>query len=120
MAKNLLLVEDNEIERLGLTNLLRNEGYTVTPVPNGQEALQSFQADKPDLILLDMLMGSIDGWHFLEERRRDPQLREVPVLIVTGLTIASEQWAQSLGASGLVKKPIDLSEMLEKIQQHDA
>jgi CheY-like chemotaxis protein len=83
----------------------------------GDEALALAEQQKPDLILLDMIMRGTDGWRFLSRRQTQTNLRGVPVIIVTGLGVASEQWAHELGADGLLRKPIDVDRMMQTI--HD-
>ena len=64
--RTLLVVDDNDVAREGLAGVLRRAGYRVLPAANGEEALQLLRAGPPpDLILLDMLMPFLDGWHFL-------------------------------------------------------
>jgi CheY-like chemotaxis protein len=116
MGKRLLIVEDNVITRLGMASLLRRAGYSVTTAPDGRKALDDLRAQKPDLVILDMLMLSCNGWEFLENRREYPELLSIPVVIVTGLPVADDQWALELGATALVKKPIDVDDLLQKIR----
>jgi CheY-like chemotaxis protein len=111
----LMIVEDDDTQREGLATLLRNEGYTVIETSDSGDALeQMLQGKVPDLILLDMVIPAParDGWYFIEKRKRFSDLVAVPLVIVTGLDIASPEWAGSLGASGLVKKPIIAIETL--------
>jgi two-component system response regulator MprA len=114
----LLLVEDNEVMREGLTVVLRHAGYAVTLAANGQEALSALRGGvRPDLILLDMLVPVVDGWRFLEQRRRQPALLAIPVVILTGLGVASPEWATALGAAGLLRKPVETEELLREVRR---
>lgn len=115
----ILIVEDNTIQREGLTVVLRQQGFSVLSVGDGREALQLLDREKPDVVLLDMLISPCegDGWWFLEQRRRRPNLIEVPVLITTALAVASKEWATSLGAAGLIRKPFEVEPLLAAIQQ---
>ena len=119
-ATSLLLVEDNEVEREGLGIILRREGFAVTEAATGGEALAALRAGRPGLILLDMLLpGSrLDGWSLLENVRDVPEWSSIPVLIITGLGIASREWAVSLGARDVVRKPIEADELLQKIRSY--
>ena len=115
-GKTLLVVEDNAIEREGLAAVLRQEGYSVIPAANGKEALDCLKGGAPpDLLLLDMMMSEIDGWQLLKMLRRRPELLALPVIIVTGLGIANLEWARSVGAVGLVRKPIDLEQLKDSL-----
>jgi two-component system sensor histidine kinase/response regulator len=116
MVKSVLVVEDREIERAGMESLLRSHGYEVMTAPDGATALDLLAGRQPDLITLDMLMPASDGWHFLKERMETPALMRIPVLLVTGLPIATEAWAQDISANGLVKKPVDVDELIRKVE----
>jgi CheY-like chemotaxis protein len=114
--KNLLIVEDNPIEREGLAAVLRAEGYGVISAANGKEALDRLQGTlTPDIVLLDMLMSEVDGWQLLKLLKQRPEIMSLPVIIVTGLDIATPEWARSLGAAGLVRKPIDLEQLKDAL-----
>jgi two-component system response regulator MprA len=114
----LLIVEDNEVVREGLAVVLRRAGYAVVPAANGQEALAALRGGlRPDLILLDMLLPTVDGWRFLDQRRREPALAAIPVVILTGLGVAGPEWASSLGAAGLLRKPVETDELLREVRR---
>jgi CheY-like chemotaxis protein len=119
-TKTILIVDDDPIQREGLAVVLRDEGYTVVVAADGEEALAHMkQGPATDLILLDMVIPppATDGWRFLEKRKRNPAVAAVPVLIVTGLDIASAEWAASLGAAGYVKKPVDTKWLFAEIRR---
>lgn len=119
MSPTILIVEDDEIACLGLTYLLQADGYDTVTAANGQEALERLQAvPRPDLILLDMILPECDGWVFCGRRRHDAKAAAVPVVIMTGLGIADEAWAKSLGAVGLLPKPLDVPELLRTVARH--
>jgi CheY-like chemotaxis protein len=73
----------------------------------------------PNLILLDMLLSrpGYDGWRFLARHRLVPALAAIPVVITTALGIASDEWARSLGATGLLKKPFDPDTLLAEVRR---
>jgi CheY-like chemotaxis protein len=114
VAKKLLVVEDNDVQREGLVAFLRGSGFDIVAAADADEGYRLAERHQPDLILLDMMMRENDGWDFLE-RRREGKLRDVPVLIVTGIEAASDEWAADLGANGLLKKPINVDEMVKTI-----
>jgi two-component system, OmpR family, response regulator MprA len=85
-------------------------------VPNAREALDCLHdLPAPDLIILDMFTLGMDGWQFLKQR--DARGASIPVLIITAIDIASEEWAISLGAVGALRKPIDLDVLLEHVEK---
>ena len=115
--RTVLVVENNVIEREGMAFVLREGGFIVSLAPSAHIALAyPVAVAKPDLILLDMMMPDKDGWYFMDRRKTNPQLAEVPVLIVTGLGVASQEWATSLGARGVLKKPFDAADLLREVE----
>jgi two-component system, chemotaxis family, chemotaxis protein CheY len=116
--KTILIVEDNEIQREGLAIILRQEGYTVLLAARGRDAVTILELfATPDLILLDMMIPPPDGWHLMAMLNKDSALASVPVVIMTALGIATEEWASSLGACGLIRKPVDTEPLLAEIRR---
>jgi CheY-like chemotaxis protein len=112
-----LIVDDHGADRAALAQLLGKAGFQVATAADGRGALQVLESRRPDLILLDMVMPSgFDGWFFLGQRKSH-RAEDIPVLIVTGLNIASESWAQALGAKGFLKKPIDTDKLLQEARR---
>jgi twitching motility two-component system response regulator PilH len=119
-GKKLLVVEDNDVQREGLATILSAAGYAIQKAASGTQATESLRAQKPDLILLDMLLPDdrADGWVVLDQIQRNPEWTSIPVIIMTGLGIASEEWARSLGAVSVVPKPIDTNDLLSKVRYY--
>src|SRR2546429_220201 len=104
-AKTLLVVEDNAVAGEGLAVVLRRAGYEVTTATNGRKALDLLvSGPAPDLVLLDMLMPVLDGWHFLEHLRRQSA---APSVIITTGTILTKEWAAAKGCVGFLRKPFE-------------
>jgi CheY-like chemotaxis protein len=117
-GKAILLVEDNEVQREGITVVLSRAGYLVIPVADGQETLALLNSGvTPDLILMDMMMPPPDGWHIMAMRQKTPALASVPVAIMTSLGVASEEWAADLGACALIRKPVEVEPLLAEIRR---
>lgn len=115
----ILVAEDDAVTREGLSAILQREGYVVVVAANGQEALDYLDSQPaPKLILLDMLMPVLDGWIFLRELRQLPGCAAIPVVVVTGMTVASSEWTKALGAVALVKKPVDVAFLLNTVRRH--
>src|SRR3954452_22464444 len=94
-GKRILVVEDDEIIRIGLAAILEKNGYAVTLAANGDVALGRLQTEpRPDLILLDMMMEApaCDGWRFLVRRKDDAAQAAIPVVITTALPVCSREW----------------------------
>src|SRR5947207_2088522 len=93
----------------------------ATEAATGNEAVERLRAGPPDLILLDMFLpgGSIDGWVLLETIHNTPDWAAIPVIIITGLGVASPEWARALGALDVVRKPVHVDEVLQKLRRID-
>ncbi len=110
-----LVVEDNEAAREGLAATLRRAGYGVETAAHGGEALERLRSgNPPDLILLDMLLPVLDGWHVLEElRRAGPH----PPVLVTSATFLSREWARDHGCAGFLRKPVEEEDLLAEVRR---
>jgi len=110
----LLVVEDDDMIREALTDLLRDEGAVVTPAENGREALQQLRsAHVADVILLDLMMPVMDGWEFRVEQRADPQLAPIPLIAMSADMSAK---ARAIAADAYLRKPLDFSELVGRIR----
>jgi CheY-like chemotaxis protein len=117
MAKTILVVEDNVIAREGLAVILRRRGYEVLLAEHGRHALDLLASGvAPDLMLLDMLMPVLDGWHFLEQLKQRPAGKSAPVVVTTG-TILTREWAADHGCAGLLRKPIEADDLIAEIRR---
>jgi CheY-like chemotaxis protein len=113
----ILVVEDDVTTREGLNLLLQHEGYRVAVAANGQEALEQLRdGPRPDLILLDMLMPVLDGWHFLTALKENQALDAVQVLVTTVVPL-SREWADDHGCCGFLKKPINTDLLLAEVRR---
>lgn len=112
--KSILVAEDDAATRRALVTLLGASGYEVRDAANGEEALASLRNTPPDLVLLDLTMPVLDGWQLLRERKQDPALSSVPVVVVTG-TSGHDQ--QTLGVEAILAKPIDFGRLLDAVRE---
>jgi CheY-like chemotaxis protein len=113
MPKNrVLIVEDDRDIREELTSLLEENDYCVLVADHGRHALDVMRAgNRPDAIILDLMMPVMDGWEFREHQKNDPELAPIPVIV----TSASET---SVDANALLRKPIDRDALLRALEQH--
>lgn len=117
---SILVVDDHADTRQPVVRLLQLQGYTVNGAGNALEALAIAQHNPPDLILLDVMIPPIDGLTFLMRLREDPAARDIPVVVVTGLsdsqTIAR---AKELGVrEHLIKTHFTAQELLEAVKRN--
>jgi len=103
-----LVVEDDRDIREVIAEVLALAGYRTCTAPNGRMALEQARVDRPDLIVLDLLMPVMNGWQFMEAQRRDPELATIPVVVVTAALDANAE-----GAAGFLQKPFDSDALLE-------
>ncbi|MDR9810379.1 HAMP domain-containing protein [Rhizobium hidalgonense] len=103
--KHLLLVEDNEAERLSVTALLGHDDIDITSVGSGSEALAALRQDPPDCVVLDLSLPDMSGFEVLERIRDDADIGEVPVVVFTGRELSPEEDAtlHSMARSVVVK-----------------
>jgi len=117
MAKKILLIEDEQIIVDLLQRKLTEEGYDIALARNGEEGIKAMKAEKPDLILLDIVMPKMGGLEVMEEMQKNPDLKRIPVIIVSnsGQPIELDR-AKKLGAKDwLVKTEFDPQEVIEKV-----
>ncbi|MCB1824100.1 MAG: response regulator [Candidatus Competibacteraceae bacterium] len=114
--RRILLIEDNDVIRRFLKIGLENEGYALREAGNGHQGLDMMRDWTPDLVVLDMMMPVMDGFHFLNWRNQN--WPDIPVLVLTGMKQPdSEQRILNAGASAVLFKPVPLAGLLEQIKQ---
>lgn len=115
MNKPILIVEDDNDIRETLQQALELEGFRVFTAPNGQDALESLpKIEKPGLILLDLMMPVMNGWQFLEAKKGHADLMTIPVIVIT----AAGDKVKTVDANGVIKKPVDLDDLLSVVKQY--
>ena len=119
-SRTILVVEDDHDIRVSVRMVLEDEGYEVFTVTNGRSALdlleRSTDADRPCLIILDLMLPVMDGWHLADRLREDPVLSQIPILIMSAYQTPPPPPA----AVGFVKKPVDTDTLLAMVEQHHA
>ena len=114
----ILYVEDEIDTRDAVTFALEHEGFTVFGVANGQTALDYLRSNPPPcLILLDLMVPVMDGWQFMAERARDPDLLAIPVVVVSAHPSVQRQTAP-LKAAGYLTKPIDMEQLVATVRKY--
>jgi CheY-like chemotaxis protein len=115
VSKQVLVVDDDDSIRNAIREVLTDEGYSVTTAPNGEAALGRLRdSDRPPgLILLDLMMPVMDGWQFLDRLSTDPQLHQVPVVVLSANTGGPARGDVIL----YLRKPIDLDRLVETVDR---
>jgi CheY-like chemotaxis protein len=114
LGRLILVIEDSPETAQAVRAILELEGYRVRSAPNGREALDAIEREVPDLILLDLWMPVMSGREFLAAlRRRDPPLRDIPVVALTADFRAA---VEDLPVQSVLLKPIDLKRLLTTLR----
>src|SRR5512132_1511081 len=117
-GKTVLLVEDNEDNRIVYSTILRHFGYTVTEALNGEEGIAKARSKKPDLILMDISIPIIDGWEATQVLKHDPSTRMIPIIALTAHPLASDrEKATEVGCDGYLAKPCGPRAVVDEVQR---
>ena len=118
--KKILLVDDSKTELHHLSDLLGKRGYSVRTAENGDEAMRRLAEDKPDLILMDVVMPGQNGFQLTRTITRDPLFSDVPVIMCTSKNQETDKvWGMRQGARDYVVKPVVADELIAKIKAFD-
>ena len=113
---NILIVEDNEMNRDMLSRRLKRKGYDISIAVDGQEGLDMMRADRPDLVLMDMGLPVMDGWTATSTAKADDDLKSIPIIALTAHALEQDRIkAMDAGADDFDTKPVNLNRLLEKI-----
>ena len=111
------MVEDELALQKVLAMRLNIDGFDVATASDGQEALEMIRADRPDLVLTDLMMPVMDGAALTATIKADPGLKDIPVMVLTALKEQRERdHLMSLGANAFAAKPYNSGELIEKIR----
>lgn len=119
MAYKVLLVEDEAALQHTMGEVLRGAGFEVLSATDGEQAMRMAAEQKPDIVLLDLILPKHSGFDVLETLKKDPQTQYIPVIVLTNLEGAAEiDRAIALGAiSFLVKANYEVGEIINKVRQ---
>lgn len=117
--KKILIVEDNEMNRDMLTRRLERKGYAVVSAVDGPGGIAAAIASLPDIILMDVALGEMDGWEATMAIRAEPATAHIPIIALTAHALESDrQKSIQVGCVDFETKPIALPQLLEKIELH--
>lgn len=115
--KTILVIEDEPDNLKVLSMALKSAGYIVFGAENGEEGVEMFRAEKPDLVILDVTMPIMDGWEVLKKIKAGLRSRRVPVIMLTAKSTDKDKLkGYTIGADFYVTKPYNISKLLPIIR----
>ena len=130
MAKKILIIDDDDDVILFLKTILADHGYDATEARNGAEGWDRIQSEKPDLVLLDLMMPQRSGISLLMELKRDKNLKGIPVIMVTGVagetgidleaflkrSLGKGSGDESIRPDGYLEKPVEPDRLIDLVK----
>jgi two-component system cell cycle response regulator DivK len=118
MSKRILVVEDQADNRRILRDMLSNAGYELIEAESGEEALMAVEAQRPDLILMDIQLPVMDGYEATRRIKSNPTLKGVPIIAVTSYALSGDEGkARAAGCNAYVTKPFSPRALLAKVRE---
>lgn len=115
----ILLVEDNEMNREMLTRRLQRKGFEVCSAPDGATGVALALSEDPDLILMDVALGEMDGWEATTLIKADARTTGIPIIALTAHALISDrEKSVEVGCVDFDTKPVDFERLLGKISAH--
>ena len=118
MAKKILVIEDDKFLRELISQKLLHEGYDITEATDGEKGLEAVKKEKPDLVLLDLILPGVDGFEVLAKIKEDSIMAQIPVIILSNLGQKDDiEKGLKMGAVDyLIKAHFTPAEIIEKIR----
>jgi CheY-like chemotaxis protein len=111
----LLLVDDDDDLRVSLAEALEDAGFSVLQAENGQRALTVLESERPDVVLLDLLMPVLNGWQFCQAKDQNPATAAIPVIAMSAAVSKDPGSPYYIDVDDFIAKPVELDELLDKI-----
>ena len=118
MTQRILVIEDQDDNRIILRDLLTSAGFEIIEAVNGQEGVDMAEAEMPDLILMDIQLPVIDGYEATRRIKGNPSLASIPIIAVTSYALGGDEAkAMAAGCDGYITKPFSPRLLLEKVRE---
>jgi len=115
--QKILVVDDSKTELMFMTDLLQKNGFSVKTAENAEDTFRRLAEEKPDLILMDVVMPGQNGFQLTRAITRDPLYADVPIIMCTSKNQETDRvWGMRQGARDYITKPLDTEELLAKIK----
>ena len=117
MAKRILVVEDNDLNRKLFCDLLRANGFAVEPVADGETVIERTRQFVPNLVIMDISLPTVSGLDLIEQIKADKDLRAIPILAVTAYAgKGDEDRIRQAGAEGYLAKPVSIGPFMAAVK----
>ena len=115
--QKVLVVDDSKTELMFLRDLLQKNGMSVRTAEGADEAFRRLSEEKPDLILMDVVMPGQNGFQLTRAISRSPEYSDIPIIMCTSKSLETDRvWGMRQGARDYITKPVDATELLVKIK----
>ena len=116
-VRNVLIVDDSRTELMFLTDVLQKNGMSVRTAQSAEEAFKRLAEEKPDLILMDVVMPGQNGYQLTRSISRTPEFSAIPIIMCTSKSLETDRvWGMRQGAKDYITKPVDPAELIAKIR----
>jgi CheY-like chemotaxis protein len=117
-ARTVLIVEDNEDNRIVYSTMLRHFGFSVDEAENGAEGILKARSKLPDVILMDIAIPLVDGWEAVTRLKKDPSTAHIPIVALTAHAMpADRERAIQVGCDGYLAKPCEPRAVVEEVKR---
>ena len=118
MSQRILVIEDQEDNRIILRDLLNSAGFEVIEALDGQDGVNLAESERPDLILMDIQLPVLDGYEATRQIKMNPSLESIPVIAVTSYALGGDEAkARAAGCDGYIAKPFSPRLLLAKVRE---
>ena len=119
MSQRILVVEDHEENRRIIHDLLTSAGFEMIEALTGEDGVRAAEAERPDLILMDIQLPGLDGYEATRRIKANPALRSIPIIAVTSYALSGDEVkAREAGCDDYVTKPFSPRVLLAKVREH--
>lgn len=116
-ASKVLVVDDSPVDLAHLKGIIEDAGYSVVTASDGEQAYNIAKSDRPDLILMDVVMSGVDGYEACRRITSDQDISQIPVVFVTSKNQKADAvWAKIQGGRALISKPYDAKSIIDAIK----
>jgi twitching motility two-component system response regulator PilH len=116
-VRKVLIVDDSKTETMFMTEMLQRGGYSVTCAEGAEQAMSLIATERPELILMDVVMPGKNGFQLTRVISRSPEYADIPIFICTSKSLETDRvWGLRQGARDYITKPVNSAELLSKIK----